>query len=160
MEMLPREEVMLAIGSMQPVTTKALKDSGDWQPRQPSNAIYQLKQHGLVETIDGEHWLTKEGQEELKTLKKSGASKSLTEMARQVANGPFPDATKKMISAPPGGFRPSAPPKDDLPVEKADSFTADYYLLDRLIETFNSCAGDLSRIRDRLRSLDKAGSEA
>lgn len=157
MSMLPTHEVLMLIGSMQPVSTKALKESGDWQPRQPSNAIYQLKQNGLVETIEGEHWLTSKGQAELKELDKNPAKK-LTELAAEAVQHPvIGEAEKKMISAPPGGFRPPAPPKDDLPVEKADSFAADYYLLDRLIETFNSCAGDLSRIRDRLRSLDKAG---
>lgn len=158
MSMLPTHEVLMLIGSMQPVTTKALKESGDWQPRQPSNALYQLKQNGLVETIEGEHWLTPKGQAELKELDKNTAQ-TVTEIAAEAVQHPaIGEAAKKMISAPPGNFRPEDPKPE--PAARIMQYAADYDLLDRMIETFTSCASDLTRIRDRLRRLDSAGGAA
>ena len=160
MNISPTTEVALLISTMQPVTTKALKESGDWQPRQPSNAIYQLKKNGLVETIEGEHWLTEKGREELEGMKQT-PPKSITELAAEAVQNPvIGEAAKKIITAPPGDFRPAEPEPEPEPDPEPHQFAADYDLMDRMIETFTSCASDLTRIRDRLRRLDSAGGAA
>lgn len=166
---------------MQPCSTVDFRESFDWPDRQPNNVLSVLRRAGLAELIDGQNMLTDKGMEETKALDvkpltyqpKKPVDELLDESPREISKKATETraAIKSDINDPSfamgcalqttslekiasNALKAKSTTTAAIP-DSIPDFSKDYDLLERMIETFTSCAKDLNRIKNRLQKLDE-----